>query len=218
MSKSSVQSIPNQWAAPNAYQAVVAKIERDGIQIQIQDRVITAQKAFSCLIQPVEQDIVSVQLMDTGEFVVTAILERSTAAPTQIQFKDDIQVQGQGRIDIRSQGNLGLMTDQQLFCSSDTAMHKSNHAWIAFDHTKVVMSKLESTIDKIQSVSQWVNTLAKQAMQRFQTYIRHTEDMDQTKAGNKKQQVEGLYRVDTETTLMMSNKDTKIDGQHIHMG
>jgi uncharacterized protein involved in type VI secretion and phage assembly len=51
-----------------------------------------------------------------------------------------------------------------------------------------------------------------------QFLIRHTESADQIKAGQMSHTVEDLYSMDSKYTIMVSKKDTKIDGEHIHIG
>ena len=60
--------------------------------------------------------------------------------------------------------------------------------------------------------------MAKQLTERVKNYIRHTEDYDQVNAGQMTRKVDGLYAMDSRHTVMVSKKDTKIDGERIHMG
>lgn len=212
-----------QSLTPGVYEATLLEIQpsesdHHAYYISIQGRRYAAHKAFSCLVSLQKQDQVIVQVLNTGKMVITSVITRPDNQSISIEVDQDFSIHTSGSLNFSSQENLNLYSSEKLFCHSQSAMHKSDEAWIAYDKTKVVMNQLDSTIERIHSVSQWINSLAKQVVQQFQGYIRQTEGMDQTKAGNKKQQVEGLYRVDTDTTLMVSQHDTKIDGQHIHMG
>jgi len=63
-----------------------------------------------------------------------------------------------------------------------------------------------------------MSTMAKQVIDRFKSYIRHSENSDQVKAGQMTREVSGLYSMDSKYTIMVSKRDTKIDGERIHMG
>jgi len=60
--------------------------------------------------------------------------------------------------------------------------------------------------------------MAKQVIDRFKSYIRHSEESDMVKAAQMTREVSGLYSMDSKYTIMLSKKDTKIDGERIHMG
>lgn len=77
---------------------------------------------------------------------------------------------------------------------------------------------LQADFKTVWVISQMVNTLAKQVISKFKNYIRRTEDYDQVKSGQMTRQVDGLYSLDSKHTVLVSKKDTKIDGERIHMG
>jgi len=60
--------------------------------------------------------------------------------------------------------------------------------------------------------------MAKQVVNKFMTYMRHSENFDQVKAGDMTRSIEGLYSVNTKQTIMISKNDTKIDAERIHIG
>jgi hypothetical protein len=63
-----------------------------------------------------------------------------------------------------------------------------------------------------------VNTLAKIVMQKFNHYVRRTSENDLVSAAQMDRKVDGLYSMNSKITMMVSEKDTKIDGERIHMG
>lgn len=60
--------------------------------------------------------------------------------------------------------------------------------------------------------------MAKQAIQKFNSYVRKSDISDQVQAAQMSRKVDGLYTMNSKHTILVSQKDTKIDGEHIHMG
>ena len=60
--------------------------------------------------------------------------------------------------------------------------------------------------------------MARQVIEKFKSYVRGTEDYDQVNAGQMMRKAKGLYSMDSEQTIMVSRKHTKIDGERIFMG
>ena len=87
-----------------------------------------------------------------------------------------------------------------------------------FDQAAISGKKLHSNIELLQMFSQIVSSVAGQAIQKFKTYVRKTEESDQVQATHMARHVKGLYNMHSKHTILVSEKDTKIDGEHIHMG
>jgi hypothetical protein len=67
-------------------------------------------------------------------------------------------------------------------------------------------------------VGRLFNTMVEHVIARARSYTRRTEDCDQISAGQMTRKAEGLYSQQAKYSVMVSTKDTKIDGEHIFMG
>jgi hypothetical protein len=123
-----------------------------------------------------------------------------------------------GNLSALCRKSVTLAAGDKLCCLSDQVIHKSREAVVDYDEVVARGTSLQASFKTVRLISQMVNTLAKQVIAKFKNYIRHTEDYDQVKAGQMTRKADGLYSMDSKYTVMVSKKDTKIDGERIHMG
>ena len=117
-----------------------------------------------------------------------------------------------------SSDSITVVATDKLNCFSDQTIHKSREAIVDYGNLTAKGSNLNASFKQVSLISNIINTIAKQVIAKAQNYIRHTEDYDQIKAGKMARNVSGLYSMNTKYTVMVSKKDTKIDGERIHMG
>ena len=197
---------------------VVTGIASDHIMVDVAGERIKAKKAFSCLVEPVQQDKVICSGEESGQLYVLGILERTEEKHVQIHFPGNADlVSSDGAINIRSKTSLSLMSkNMDLFSKKIT--HKSCKAFVAYDELAAAGSVFEASFKSVKLVSQMINTMAQQVIQRFRGYMRNTEANDQVRAGQMNRRTDGMYTMDSKYTVMVSSKDSKIDGERIHMG
>lgn len=201
------------------YTATVLSVSGKYCVIDLSGAHYTAQVIFSCLVNPVKNDIVMCVLSSAGDYFITGIVEREASQSITVSFPEDVTMQSlAGSMNFLSSDSVTMATPNNLNCISGQALHKSKTAVINYDHLTASGTDLQSSYSSIRIFSELITTISKQALQKFVNYIRQTEQNDQTKAGNMTRQVKGLYSMDSQHTILVSKKDTKIDGEHIHMG
>ncbi len=197
---------------------VISVSDRDCV-VDLSGTPCPARIAFSCLVRPLENDLVLCTLASSGDYYVTAVAEREGAQSAIVSFPGDVSVQSPaGSMNFLSAESVTVSARQSFNCVSDEALHKSNSAVVNYDRLTASGSELQSSFATIRSFSEMIHTMSKQVLQKFKNYIRHSEANDQVRAGNMSRQVKGLYSMDSEHTILVSKKDTKIDGERIHMG
>ena len=100
---------------------------------------------------------------------------------------------------------------------SATAVHKSADAIVDFEKVTARGESLQVVYKNIRVMGDMLNTMVKNAIGKFKNYVRHTEATDQVKGGYVARKADGLYQVETDRTIMVSKKETKIDGERIFM-
>ena len=210
--------------ATHVEQLEVAKVEgaRNGslndVVIQIDGRQETAKVSFSCLVQPEINDSVLIARDAVGQFFVLSILEREGSQDLTMAFQGSAKLQSmQGSVDIFSAESIS-MTSSSIHTVSEESVYRSKKTYVDSDQLTANGKTAQVNYSNIRVLSDMINTIAKQAIQKFQGYIRHTDKADQVKAGQMTRDVEGLYSMDSNHTIMLSKKDTKIDAERIHMG
>jgi hypothetical protein len=178
-----------------------------------------AMVAFSCLVRPETNDIVMCSRHGSGIYYILGILERPDSNSMTLDFAGDTKLQiRSGSLSMFSNDSVSLMAANKINCISDRVIHKSREAIVDYNDVTAQGKNLQASFANIRIFSQLMSTMAKQVIDRFKSYIRHSEDFDQVKTAQMTREVAGLYSMDSRHTIMVSKKDTKIDGERIHMG
>lgn len=186
----------------------VAEVAGQEVTVVLAGQHCRATTAFSCLVQPQAGDIV-LCAGSNHQWVVLSILERPLSSKTVLQFPGDVVLRAKSASMV-TEGNLNFFSTQEI--------HKSDAAVVDIKEVTATGETLQATYRSVRLISQLINTMARHVIKRVQTYLRQTEDHDQIKAGQLTRTVEGLYCMDSNHTVMVSKKDTRIDGERIHMG
>jgi len=199
--------------------ARVVSVAKKEIVIRLAGVTLAARIAFSCLIKPEPGDLVICTKSEAGANFILGIIERPGEQNMCLAFPADATLLAEnGNLSALSQKSVTLAAGDKLNCFSDQVIHKSREAVVDYDEVVARGTTLQANFKTVRLISQMVNTLAKQVIAKFKNYIRHTEDYDQVKAGQMMRKADGLYSVDSKHTVLVSKKDTKIDGERIHMG
>ena len=192
------------------YTATVLSVSGKYCVIDLSGTHYTAQVIFSCLVQPIKNDVVMCVQSATGDYFITGIVEREASQSMMVSFPEDVTMQSlTGSMSFLSSDSVTMAASKNINCISDRALHKSNTAVINYDQLTASGTDLQSSFSSIRIFSNLITTISKQVLQKFKNYIRQTEESDQTKAGNMTRHVKGLYSMDSQHTIMVSKKDTK---------
>ncbi len=204
---------------PGIQQARVAAVTDDAVEIQIDGLHQTARLAFSCLVRPQADDRVLCARDADGAYFILAIIERPGAQHMTLGFPADVTLEAEnGAVRMMTGESMTLAAADRITCLSDRVVHRGREAVIAYDEITAKGTRVQAAFKTISVISDLVNTMARQLIERVKNYVRRTEDYDQVNAGQMTRKVDGLYAMDSKHTVMVSKKDTKIDGERIHMG
>lgn len=195
--------------AANNVSGRIVKIQDGHIQIDYEGQLIKAQKAFSCLVEPLYNDVVLFSQDQHQQAYVIAILQRDEDSSMNLQLAPNTTLASSKMLTLHS---------EQITQFSQRSLQKTKEATIDFHQGLIKGEKLHSHIRHIHNISDLISTMAKQAIQKFNSYVRKTDSLDQVQAAQMSRNVDGLYTMNSKHTIMVSQKDTKIDGEHIHMG
>jgi hypothetical protein len=200
-------------------EARVIFIDGADASIRIDGRLLPARIAFSCLVRPAPDDLCLCARLENGDHCILGILERPGSQDMTLSFPADATLASDnGALAFASGKSLTLASDGALTCISDRVVHKSREAVVDYATVVARGEDLKASYTRVTLIGQTISTVARQAIQKFVSYIRHTEEVDQIKAGQMTRGVDGLYALDSKYTMMTSKKDTKIDAERIFMG
>ncbi len=197
---------------------VVVSMTPESIVVEIAGEKKQAKKAFSCFVEPQSGDKVICSRDENDIFYILGIIERSCQQKVTISYPSDANIISEsGNLNLQSKKAVSLSSKGLNFFSKIT-VHKSQEAVISFDDITATGSVLQASYKNIKVIGGLINTMARQVIDTFKGYIRNTEGNDQIRAGQLTRRADELYSMDSKYTVMISKKDTKIDGERIHMG
>lgn len=179
------------------------------VEVEIGRQRLAAKTACSCLIVPQAGDLVLCDCTEPGSCYILGVLERFSQDRAVLNLPDEVVLRSKSTT-LLCEGDLNLFSGREI--------HKSGQAVFDVEEVTATGHRLQASYQAVHLISRMISTMARHVVERMKTYLRHTEDLDQLKAGQMTRQVEGLYNLQSRHTVMVSEKDTKIDGQRIHMG
>lgn len=200
------------------HKALVVGRAEGGYSVSAGGETLFAKTAFSCLVTPAPGDRALCATDDGGECHILAILERPGEQDMTLSFPADARVVSEaGDITIAGGKNVN-MVGAGVNLVSRKAVHKSAEAVIDYGGLVARGEKIDADFKTVRLVAGTLNTLARQVLARAKSYIRSTENADQVGAGQMTRRSQGLMAMDAKHTFIASEKETKIDGEHIFMG
>lgn len=177
-----------------------------------------AQLAFSCPVQPQPGDLVL--CLDAGPdgHHLLAILERPGSQAMTLAFPGEAQLQTAGSLSLLAGQGITLTAGGQLACASDAAVLRSRETVLDCCELVAQGRVLQASFDSITFLGRMFQTLVQHLIQKSRGYFRHTQETDQVRAGQMLRQAEGLCSLESQYTVLTSARDTRIDGERIHMG
>lgn len=209
--------IPLQPTTSATRSAEVTGINETQYQLRLGDQMISALKAFSCLIEPMVSDTVMVSFDENNQAYIIAVLHRNETSTATLSVPANTQIQCEEQLTIQS-GKKTAIISEQISEVSDQRVMKTKDAVMDFDKAVVSGQSAHAHVRALHMVGDTITSMARQAIQKFGNYMRKTDQADQVQAAQMTRKTEGLYSMKSGNTIMISQHDTKIDGEHIHMG
>jgi hypothetical protein len=197
--------------------AKVKGLRGEYFELEDKGQLIIARKAFSCLLEPIVEDTVTYIFDEYQQAYIMGILHRDNNSEALLNVPSKTMINCSDQLTIRSGMKTSFISNSIQNLTKKFNLHTESAA-INFKDSVVKGGKLHSHIQVMNMVGDLLNTMVRQGIQKFASYVRKTEQVDQIQAGQMARKVDGLYTMNSKNTVMMSQKDTKIDGEHIHMG
>lgn len=201
----------------SAFTAKVVAVRGECIDLKSNGQIIVAKKAFSCLIEPMVDDTAMLNYDECQQAYIIAILHRNNDAEATMKVPSNTTITCSNQLTIQSNEKTALVS-KSIHEISDNLIMDGKTTTMNFDQGLIKGKKLHGHIQALTFVADLISASARQAMNKFVSYVRKTEQMDQIQAGQMGRKVDGLYNLNSKHTILVSSKETKIDGEHIHMG
>ncbi len=189
------------------------------VGVMIGDDLCSCKVAFSCLVKPQAGDYVACLNNPDGRYYLIAILERAESKNMTVEFPSDATFSaGSGSINLVAGESVGISSIKNVNVLTDTCSVKNRQTFANLESVTVSGKNVNAAFNTVQFISKTITTMAGQLLQKVKDYIRHSECSDHVKSAQMVRKIDGLFSLDSTHTVMISRKDTKIDGERIHMG
>lgn len=198
--------------------ALVQTIEGKNVMLAITSSAtpVLAQVAFSCMIQPRSGDVVLFTADETGSYYILSIIERpGSNQTTTLTFPEDLVVKTEGTVSMIAEKSINLIANQQLNCMAKEALYQSEKVVVQVNHITAKGGTFTAYFKKLSIISDFIYAFSERFMRKTKSYIRQTEQDDQVSAKQISRHASGMYSVKSDITMMKSDKDTFIDGDHV---
>jgi hypothetical protein len=192
-------------ALATAGSSVAEVVGREGacLLLRTEGRIVAARRAYSCLVQPEEGDVVLVAAGGTASYVV-AVLERpANRAPMRLALPDGATVAADG-------GRLNL--------SAETLVMQADRGEVAVQALGVTAKRTDARLGRVGLVAEAIETIAQRVIGRFRRSYRFVEEAEQLRARDIDQRASGHLNLKGDTVTTQAGLVVKIDGAQIHMG
>ena len=191
----------------------------DGYRVIGESGLFEATTAFSCLVEPMVNDIVLVSVDTRAHCHILAIIDRPECNDTRLSLPGDVTLDArQGKLNLNSQQGINISSDQQINLASEECSVIAKKGLIGIESITAVGSRLVSKIGCVQIFSETVETVAVNLLQKLKNSFRVIEGVDQTRSRDLLTTVKNLYSIRSTQAAILAKKDIKVDAERIHMG
>jgi hypothetical protein len=197
----------------------VVSIDKNGIVVTFGNDPSSGKIAFSCLVRPQTGDYVACLPDASGGFYVISVLERPGSRKVTMEFPSDATISSAtGSINLVTGESVGIASGKGVNVITDTCTIRSRETVADLESVTARGNSIRTAFGSVQLIGRTVSTMAAQMYHKVKNYVRRSENSDNVKAAQMVRKSDGLYSLDSTHTVMISKKDTKIDGERIHMG
>lgn len=216
--KQATQSV--EQCQPNLEYGTITSCPEDGSYgVTLSFGTVEAQKAVSCLLQPIEHDLVLVSVDMNGACYILSVLKRNVE-------KETYQLQVPGNCVLHSSsGSLGLRADHGLSISANenvevagNSLSVTAHKGEAFIGRISLLGKaLHVQVKRITTVAKSMEQSLKRMTQRMENCERFVADHEEVQTGSTRYLVEDTLTTHAGNTMNISEELHTMHAEQIHM-
>jgi Protein of unknown function (DUF3540) len=196
---------PGEWCV-----GIVQSSSDTGLRISSGGFQARAQRAVSCLLEPVNGDSVACLRVAPDEVWIVAVLHREEGVANVLSCTGNTSLQvleGSLQIDART---IGVTSEHLQITSKDARM--------ATESAEIVGKQLRIIGTVIKVVGSVMSTVLDRVNHYSKHYLRTTEGTDRVSATHIECEAQQLMRLDAEHTLVSGAQLVKARGAQIHFG
>jgi len=198
--------------------ATVKEVSNQTLIIEIENELVNARKAFSCLVAPMVGDTVLLN-QSADEYHVLAVLERPAEQDMTLAFPSNVKmVASGGQIDLVAGNDINLLSTSRTNLVSGNINMSSGELDISTANLNLRARDIEAHSQTVKLYTDILATVAKQVSQKTGMLVRWVEGVETLNIGSLIQNVRQNYMSRSHQAVITARKDMHIDAERIHMG
>lgn len=175
------------------------------------------KKAFSCLVEPAENDRV-LYALEGGTGSILAILERPNGGAVTLSHAAGMELRAnEGAITVAARDQVQLASSE-VTLTAGTLSATAAEAKLCIGQTELAGNSARATVRDAMLEAENIDTRANRLTQRVKRAFRFIEETEIVQAREIVQRVKGLFNARAKTAVITASEDMKVDGKRIHLG
>lgn len=198
----------------------VLQRESDGrYAVACDGRVWTAQRAASCLLEPMPGDEVLISGPDPARVYLLAVTVQAEPGRTTLEAQGELVLRSRtGDVSLESAGSVALRGRAAVRVQAPEYSVEADEARHAVGSMRVVARQLHATVGETRLVGRSYEAALDRITLMARLSMRSVSEMDQMRAGAIDFQAEQSARLHAAYTLVTGADLVKVDAKQIHMG
>jgi hypothetical protein len=197
----------------------VVAATRKTLRVRIDDEVVRARKAFSCLVQPEPGDHVIVAEPADGAPYVLAVLERPRASAVGITVDGDCSLKVRnGRFRVDAARGVDLVSRGEIAMDAPEFEVRAGTGRFLIESLTHFGRTVRTRLRRIDLVAGVMDACLERLTQRAQRSYRIVDETDCVRSGEMDYRARGNVNVRGRNALVTAEELVKMDGDQIHVG
>lgn len=190
-----------------------------GLEVETGSGRFAAKRAFSCLVEPEQDDVVLVAVPASGDLFVLAVLERPSERPARLTSSGDLRVHlPAGRFTVSAQDGVALRTPGELDLEAGDVSLRAEVGALVVKRLTYLGELLEAHGGTLKAALRIVDSVTERWTQKTKRSYRFVEEMDITRAQEIDTRASGTLSLRGKNAITTAEELVKMDGRQIHLG
>lgn len=188
------------------------------LEVRVAEVVVSASRATSCLLAPIEGDHVLVATLPR-ECYVLAVLKRDAGLDCKIATDGNLEIAApKGKVVVSSGDGIELLTSKETSVVSPSISIHATDVVAVMDRLSYLGAVVQAEVKKLRVVASEVDGFFERTFQRVKRSYKFVSEIEQLRAKQIDMTAETSVRVHSESTVVTADGLCKLDGEQIHIG
>ncbi len=201
------------------YGTITSYSEEGAFSVQLSFGTVQAEKAVSCLLEPITDDLVLVSVDMSGACYVLSVLKRCAGEqPHHLRLPGDCILESQsGSLNIRAARGLQISAADTVEVTGDRIRVCARSGEALINTLSLLGKGLHVRVQRITTVAKTIEQTLKRLTQRMENSERFVEDHEEVQTGSTRYLVEDTLTTHAGNTMNISEELHTMHAEQIHM-